>query len=89
MKRILLAFLALLGIAAQVAPAQARMCGVEIGAVNRAQTQARALAPAAVADVAQPQRHDRLEQRYTASRGCRSKPVYIPSVQIGPDRALE
>jgi hypothetical protein len=65
------------------------MCGVEIGAVNRAQASARALAPAAVVDVAQPQRQDRLEQHCAVPLGFRAKPAYIPSVQIGPDRALE
>lgn len=89
MKRILLAFLALLGIAAQIAPAQARVCGVEIGAVNAAQEQARALAPVAVAAVQAPQRKDRLELRCAVSRGFRARPVTIPAVQIGPDRSRE
>ncbi|MEP7221121.1 MAG: hypothetical protein ABI673_00490 [Novosphingobium sp.] len=89
MKRILLAFLALLGLAAQIAPAQARMCGVEIGAVNRAQDQARALAPAAISAIQAVPRQNPLEQHCAAQRRFRSQPVHIPAVQIGPDRALE
>ena len=90
MNRFILALLALLtGLAAQVAPAQARMCGVgeaEIGSIEVARGGSKAVArqvAAAEQPAAVPHR-----ERDTRVRPPRP-PVYIPSVQLGPDRALE
>lgn len=92
MKRIVLAFLALLGLVAQSAPVQARMCGVgaeQVGAVTAVRAQRQALtaqvAPSAAA-VAKPDRKDR---DCTPSATERKRPVYIPAVQLGSDRARE
>ncbi|MCW1402691.1 hypothetical protein OKA06_10225 [Novosphingobium sp. MW5] len=90
MKRIVLAFLALLGLVAQSAPVQARMCGVEqVGAVTAVRAQRQALtaqvAPSAAA-VAKPDRKDR---ECTSTATERKRPVYIPAVQLGSDRARE
>ena len=91
MNRFILALLALLtGLAAQVAPAQARMCGVgvaEIGSVEVARGGSKAVARQVVASdlpaVSAPHR-----ERDTRVRPVRPA-VYIPSVQLGSDRALE
>lgn len=92
MNRIFLALLALFaGIVTQVAPAQARMSGsgnTEINALERVETVARACtAPATVAEQGgcRIARRDRAVNR---PRNVRSR-VYIPTVQFGPDRALE
>ncbi|MFM6933080.1 MAG: hypothetical protein ACKOUT_12645 [Novosphingobium sp.] len=92
MKRIVLAFLALLGLVAQSAPVQARMCGIgseQVGAVSSVRAQRQALtaqvAPSAVA-VAKPDRKDRDCAPAAAER---KRPVYIPAVQLGSDRARE
>ncbi|WP_310533369.1 hypothetical protein [Novosphingobium sp.] len=92
MKRIILAFLALMGLVAQGAPVQARMCGVgseQVGAVSSVRVQRQALtaqvAPSAAA-VAKPDRKDR---DCTPAAAERKRPVYIPAVQLGSDRARE
>ena len=92
MKRILLAFLALLGIVAQAAPVSARVCGVgaaEVGSVGVPQAQYGAFA--AVTESAQQQmvRREAPLPVLPMHAAARKKPVFIPSVQLGPDRALE
>ncbi len=91
MNRFLLALLALLtGLAAQVAPAQARMMGTgeaEIGAVEVARGGAKAVASqVGISEVTVPATQHR--ERDPRVRPIRP-PIYIPSVQIGVDRALE
>lgn len=91
MNRILLALLALLsGLTVQALPAQARMCTgneTEASAVECARGSVRgAAAQSTQAPVARGERRDR--------DGARTRPisrskVYIPTVQFGPDRALE
>ncbi len=92
MKRILLAFLALMtGLVAQAGPVQARMNGgadTEIGVADGARGTARpsqAQVQAIDAPAAQKERRERQATRVRPSRGQ----VYIPSVLLGPDRALE
>lgn len=92
MNRLLLTLLALLtGLAAQIAPAEARMSGVgqtEIGAVEAARSGARAAPGQPSAIDAPVTQRERRERESTRVRPVRSK-VYIPSVQYGVDRALE
>jgi hypothetical protein len=92
MTRILLAILALMtGLVAQAGPAQARMNGVaetEIGASDNSRSAARTSATQGQpidAPVAQKERRERDAQRVRPARGC----VFIPSVLLGVDRALE
>ena len=92
MRRILLAFLALLGLAAQVAPVQARVCGAgmtEIGVAAPLRGAPRALAArTAIAAQAATRTEPRLD-------GCnrtillKRPQVYVPTVQMGIDRAHE
>ncbi|PLK26266.1 hypothetical protein [Novosphingobium sp. TH158] len=92
MKRIILAFLALLGLVAQTAPAQARICGIgseQIGAVAGPRTQAQALAAQALPGVAAQVRPERRDRDCSFPQSSRKRPVYIPSVQLRVDRALE
>ena len=92
MTRILLAFLALLGLVAQAAPAEARVCGVgvtQVGMVAPARGISRALA-SRTADAAQPgpgaqPRHDGCSPAVPTKR----PEVYVPTVQMGIDRAHE
>jgi type IV secretory pathway TrbL component len=91
MKRIVLALLALLGLFAQGAPAQAGLCGVgiaQVGTVVAPRVQGQALAAQAVASevAAKPDRKERACRQPTTDR---KRPVYIPSVQLGSDRARE
>lgn len=91
MNRILLALLALLtGLTVQAVPAEARMCAgneTEVNACESARGSVRgAASQSAQAPAARIEKRDR--------DGTRNKPVtrskvYIPSVQFGPDRALE
>ncbi len=91
MQRILLAFLALIGVIAQTAPAQAAMCraGTEIGAVTVARAPSNALAVPSAKAI--------LPDTRTAARtspcldlpASKRPPVYIPSVQLQADRAHE
>ncbi|MFM6951417.1 MAG: hypothetical protein ACKOW1_10400 [Novosphingobium sp.] len=92
MKRILLAFLALMtGLVAQAGPVQARMNGAadtEIGVSDGSRGTARpsqVQAQPVDAPVAQKERRERQLTRIRPGRGR----VYIPSVLFGPDRALE
>lgn len=92
MNRFVLALLAFLaGIVAPVAPAQARLGGAgaaEIGAVETVELVSRACAQPANA-ATQPgccgERRDKITGR---AKPIRSR-VYIPTVQLGTDRALE
>lgn len=92
MRRILLAFLALLGLAAQVSPVQARVCGsgvAEIGVVTAPRGASRALA-ARTAIAAQGA--IRTQPRVAgcgASAPAHRPQVYVPTVQMGIDRAHE
>lgn len=91
MNRILLALLALFaGIAAQAAPAQARIGGgdTEIGSVESARGSTRSQAAqsaSADAPANRQERRDRESGRVQPSRPT----VYIPSVLFGADRAFE
>ncbi len=92
MKRILLALLALMtGLVAQAGPVQARMSGgadTEIGVSDSTRGSARpnqAQSQAIDAPAVQRERRERQSTRIRPSRGR----VYIPSVLLGPDRALE
>ncbi len=91
MTRVFLALFALFGLIAQTAPAQARICGLgtEIGVVAQPRGAARALV-ANPSGVGQPPA--RLEPRdkdcQRAAPPKRSQ-VYVPSVQMGIDRAYE
>jgi hypothetical protein len=91
MTRLLLTFLALLtGLVAHSAPAAARVCdvsGAQVGALD---------APlAAVRSAAQGQQVGGPRARcevVAVERGCRKPPrqtVFLPTVQLGPDRARE
>lgn len=91
MNRIFLAILALFaGIAAQVAPAEARMRGnTEIGSVvtQRAAVRAAAAVEVAAVHAAAPE-----ALRRDAPLPLRHAPgsaVAVPTVRLGPDRALE
>ena len=91
MKRIVLALLALLGLVAQGAPAQAGLCGMgvaQVGMVSGTRDQGQALAAQSVASevAAKPDRKERDCRQPTTDR---KRPVYIPSVQLGSDRARE
>lgn len=91
MKRIVLALLALLGLVAHGAPAQAGACGIGIAQVGLASEPgvqgqvlaSRALPPAAVV---QPSRS---EPACGPSLALVRPPVIVPTVQFGPDRARE
>lgn len=92
MKRILLAFLALMtGLVAQAGPVQARMNGgaeTEIGVPDGSRGTARpsqSQVQAIDAPATQKERRERQATRVRPSRGR----IYIPSVLFGPDRALE
>lgn len=92
MTRILLAFLALLGLVAQAAPAEARVCAAgvaQVGMVAPARGVARALASHTVA-AAQPG-PGAAPQFDGCSRSVPAKrpEVYVPTVQMGIDRAHE
>ena len=90
MNRIVLAILALFaGLATQVAPAEARLCGkVEIGATLGIKPTARVAAVQAAAPFRpQPQREVR-----SAEPLLHALPLvagFAPAVRLGPDRALE
>ena len=89
--RLLLTLLALLtGLVAQTTPAQARACelsGAQVGAVEVPDVVARS--------TAQGQQTSGPRARFSvpgAERGCRKPPrppVFLPTIQFGPDRALE
>lgn len=92
MKRIVLALLALLGLVAQSAPVQARLCGVgseQIGAIAGPRAQGQALAAQAVPGAVAKVRPERRDRDCTSPQAERKRPVYIPSVQLRVDRALE
>jgi hypothetical protein len=92
MNRILLAFLALLGIVAQAAPVEARICGVgsaQIGAVDVSRSQARALSAQAETQEIPAVRIERRAAQCQKAPPSKKSPVYIPSVQMGIDRAYE
>jgi hypothetical protein len=91
MNRILLALLALLtGLTVQAVPAQARMCTgseTEVNACESARGSVRGSATqAAQTGAARAEKRDR---DTTRSRPVTRAKVFIPSVQFGPDRALE
>jgi hypothetical protein len=91
MNRFLLALLALLtGLTVQAVPAQARMCTgseTELNACESARGSVRgAASQSAQAPTARTERRDR---DTTRSKPVTRGKVYIPSVQFGPDRALE
>ena len=91
MTRIMLAFLALLtGLVATGAPAATRLCsvdGAEVGSVAIPSAGERAAARRQGATAPAP----RPEWQYRRSDCVKPvrKPVYIPSVQLGIDRARE
>lgn len=92
MKRILLAFLALMtGLVAQAGPVQARMNGAadtEIGVSDGMRGTVRpspVQTQAVDAPATQKERRERQSTRIRPTRGQ----AYIPSVLFGPDRALE
>ena len=91
MNRFILALLALLtGLAAQVSPAQARMCGVsetEIGSVDCTRVAPKAAASSSGGSEAAA-RQDRPNREQPRIRPGAPR-VYIPSVQFGADRAFE
>lgn len=90
MKRFVLALLALLGLVAQAAPVQARVCGVgapQVVLVDRGQ--GRALVAQATASEAPMAQADRAVRDCALPRADRKKPVYIPTVQLKADRARE
>ena len=92
MRRIFLAFLALLGLAAQIAPVQARVCGMgatEIGIAAPQRGASRALsARTAIAAQSAIRVEPRLDGCNRAIPGKRPQ-VYVPTVQMGIDRAHE
>jgi len=95
MKRIVLALLALLGLVAQSAPLQARICGTggseigaQVGVVIAARPQGQALGASTVAGDAAVSNLDQ-RTRECAQPVERRRPVYIPTVQLRVDRALE
>lgn len=91
MTRLLLTLLALLtGLAAQVSPAQARICAggeTVIGAVEGAVASVRVAVQASQTrgPVARREQYPRTCPNLKAPR----KPVYIPSVQLGSDRSRD
>ena len=90
MNRIVLAILALFaGLAAQVSPAEARLCGgMEIGASMGARPSARVVAVAAAA----PFRAEPRPEVRTAEPVLHALPVLpvrAPAVRLGPDRSRE
>lgn len=90
MKRYVLALLALLGLVAQAAPVQARVCGLgtaQVVVVDR--SQGRALAAQSVASEAPVAQGEKAVRDCAAPRADRKKPVYIPTVQLKADRARE
>lgn len=90
MNRIVLAILALFaGLAAQVTPAEARLCGkVEIGATLGLKSSARTQAVAAAAAFRPlPQRH--VEALTSASEALPLPILAAPTVQLRIDRARE
>jgi hypothetical protein len=91
MTRFLLTLLALLtGLAAQVSPAQARVCGlgdVEIGAVEGSGSSARVAVQSS--QVSGPVARIGQRGRSLSCSRTPRKPVYIPSVQLRIDRAHE
>ena len=91
MNRIFLAILALFaGIAAQVVPAEARMRGTtEIGSVvtQRAAVRAAAVVEVAAVHAAAPQALRR--DAPIPLRRAAGTAVVVPTVRLGPDRALE
>lgn len=90
MKRLLLAFLALLaGLVVQGATAQARISGsdAEIGAYDAGRT-SRPVAVQSQSPDAPAARQERRERDANRVRTSRAR-VYIPTVQFGADRAFE
>ena len=91
MTRIMLAFLALLtGLVATGAPAAQRACplnGMEVGAVATPSRSERTEQRQGVA--AQSEQPVWAERQGECGAKPRRKPVYIPSVQLGIDRARE
>jgi len=91
MKRIVLALLALLGLVAHGAPAQAAACGVgvaQVGLVSGVRVQGQAIAARSIpaAAIIQPGRI----KRDCGPSLSREWPVIItPTVLFGPDRARE
>jgi hypothetical protein len=92
MIRLLLTLLALLtGLVAQTAPAQARMCGVsetEIGAVEGARSGSRTAAGQSSAIDAPVARQERRDREFARVRPASIR-IYVPTVQLGIDRAHE
>lgn len=91
MKRIILALLALLGLVAQSAPLQARMCGADsaqIGVMVAPRAQGQALGANTATTESAANKADKRERNCSAPVE-RRRPVYLPSVQLGSDRALE
>ncbi|HVR91695.1 MAG TPA: hypothetical protein VHG29_11465 [Novosphingobium sp.] len=91
MNRFILALLALLtGLAAQVSPAQARMCGVseaEVGSIECTRSSPRATSSQGTSTEATA-RQDRPSREQPRIRPSAPR-VFIPSVQFGADRAFE
>ncbi len=92
MKRIILAFLALLGLVAQTAPVQARVCGVgseQIGSIVVPRAQRQALTAQVLPSAGPISKVERKERDCAPATSERKNPVYIPAVQLGVDRSRE
>ncbi|MFM5894266.1 MAG: hypothetical protein ACKOQM_07530 [Novosphingobium sp.] len=92
MKRIVLALLALFGLIAQGAPAQAGLCGVgiaQVGTVSGSRTQGQALSAQSIPTDAVAAKPDKAARDCRQPLTDRKRPVYIPSVQLGSDRSHE
>ncbi len=91
MTRFLLALLALMGLAAQAAPAEARVCraSAEIGVLAPARGVARALAARPAAIAAAPARSEPGFDRCAEGASPRRPQVFVPTVQLQSDRAAE
>ena len=91
MTRFLLALLALMGLAAQAAPVEARVCRAtaEIGVLAPARGVARALAARPVTIAAAPARGEPRLDRCSDGASARRPKVFVPTVQLQSDRAAE
>lgn len=92
MKRIIFALLALLGLVAQTAPVQARVCGVgseQIGSIAVPRAQRQALTAQVLPSATPSTKVERQTRDCGPSVAERKRPVYLPAVQLGVDRSRE
>ena len=92
MKRILFAFLALMGLVAQVSPVQARISGLraaEVGAIASPRIYGQAIAAQSVASEAVVTQADRNPPKRALTVSSHKLLVFIPAAQLRVDRALE